>query len=184
MSFEEKIIKSCKIRQKNLLRAAKIAQESPDTGVTILKKGAYFLIKDSADITVKYLSLLAYSSLTNPINNLKGAFTQSQIIDFVGRAKEEPHTRQLLNIILTDIGSVQYKAAIGDSGAQPIQGITVPVPVHDYTIGEEDADVYGDYDMDEDIVESQPVVVEASEEVDVDDVTGVINKLIEVFKAK
>ena len=49
MTFEEKIIKNCKLRQRKLMRAAQIAQESPDTGVTILKKGAYFLIKDAAD---------------------------------------------------------------------------------------------------------------------------------------
>ena len=62
---------------------------------TINKKGAYYLIKDSADITVKYLSHLSYASYSNPITDLKGKFTQSEIIDFVGRAKEENYTNQL-----------------------------------------------------------------------------------------
>ena len=106
MTFEEKIIKNSGIRQKNLMRPAKIAFEKPDTGVTINKKGAFYLIKDSADITVKYLVYLCYGSYNNPIKDLKGKFTQSEIIDFVGRCKEQQYTRQLLNIILTDIGCV------------------------------------------------------------------------------
>ena len=114
MTFEEKIIKNSKIRQKNLMRPAKIAFDKPDTGVTINKKGAYYLIKDSADITVKYLSHLSYASYSNPIVDLKGKFTQSEIIDFVGRAKEENFTNQLLSIILTDIGVVASIAQVVD----------------------------------------------------------------------
>ena len=184
MTFEEKIIKSCKIRQRNLMRPARIAQESPDTGVKIVKKGAYFLIKDAADITVKYLAHLAYSSYTNPIVELKGKFTQAEIIDFVGRSKEAPESRQLLHIILTDIGCAQYKLAVGDEDAKPIPGTTVDIPVHDYSIDDEDADVYGDYDTDDEVLESQPVVTEGDDDISVDDVTGVINKLIDVFNAK
>tara|TARA_Y100000310_G_scaffold345698_1_gene468468 strand:- start:2000 stop:2554 length:555 start_codon:yes stop_codon:yes gene_type:complete len=184
MTFEEKIINNCQIRQKKLLRPALIAHKKPDTGVTIVKKGAYFLIKDCADVTVKYLPHLGYSAYANPINELKGAFTQAEIIDFVGRSKEEAHTRQLLHIILTDIGCAQYKAAIAVDDPKPVEGSTVAIPVHDYTINDDDDDVYGDYDTDDDIVEPQPVVVEAKEEVNVDDVTSVINKLIEVFQAK
>ena len=44
MIFEEKIITNSSIRQKNLMRPAKVAYENPDTGVTINKKGAYYLI--------------------------------------------------------------------------------------------------------------------------------------------
>ena len=46
MTFEEKIIKNSSIRQGKLMRPAKIAFDKPDTGVTINKKGAYYLIKD------------------------------------------------------------------------------------------------------------------------------------------
>ena len=182
MTFEEKILKNCEIRQRNLLRPAKIACNKPDTGVTILKKGAYFLIKDCADVTLKYAAHLAYSSFGSPLTQLKGKFTQSEIIDFVGRSKEEAHTRQLLHVILTDIGSAQYKSAT-DIPVAPVEGTTVEVPQHDYSIID-DEDVYGDYEMDDDAVASEPVVVEAKAEVNVDDVTAVINKLIEIFNAK
>ena len=37
--LEDKIIKNCGVRQKNLMRPAKLASEKPDTGVKILKKG-------------------------------------------------------------------------------------------------------------------------------------------------
>ena len=44
--LEDKVIKNSSIRQRNLLRAAKIANENPDTGVSIEKRGAFFVIKD------------------------------------------------------------------------------------------------------------------------------------------
>jgi hypothetical protein len=182
MTLEEKILNNCNIRQRNLLRPAKIAAGKPDTGVTINKRGAYFLIQDCAKVTLNYVAHLAYSSFSSPLTQLKGKFTQAEIIDFVGRSKEEPHTRQLLHIILTDIGSAQYKSAT-DIPVAPIEGTTVDVPQHDYTI-KDDEDVYGDYDLDGDESSSEPVVVEAKEEVNVDDVTAVINKLIDVFNAK
>lgn len=178
MTFEEKILKNCNIRQRNLLRPAKIACDKPDTGVTINKRGAYFLIKDCADVTLKYTAHLAYSSFSSPLTQLKGKFTQAEIIDFVGRSKEEAHTRQLLHIILTDIGSAQYKSAT-DVPVAPVEGTTVDVPEHDYTI-KDDEDVYGDYDLDG-AAAPAPVKVEAKAEVNVDDVTAVINKLIEIF---
>lgn len=181
MTFEEKIISNCSVRQRKLMRPARIAQSKPDTGVTIVKKGAYFLIKDCADITVKYLAHLAYSSYSNPINELKGKFTQAEVIDFVGRSKESPETRQLLHIIMTDIGSAQFKCATTVSA--PVEGTTIPVPVFDYSINDDDDDVYGDYDIEDDSLESVPVVAEAKEDVNIDDVTAVINKLIEVFEA-
>ena len=182
MTFEEKILKNSEIRQKNLLRPAKIAAQKPDTGVTINKRGAYFLIQDCATVTLNYVAHLAYSSIGNPLNKLKGKFTQAEIIDFVGRSKEEAHTRQLLHIILTDIGSAQYKSAT-DVPVAPVEGVTVDVPQHDYTISG-DEDVYGDYDLESGEDAPEPVIAEAKSEVNVDDVTAVINKLIEIFDAK
>ena len=182
MMFEDKIIKNSSIRQRNLMRPAKIAVSKPDTGVTIEKRGAYFLIKDAADITMKYLAHLAYSSYTNPITDLKGKFTQAEIIDFVGRSKTDPESRQLLHIVLTDIGSAQVKS-VTDGQVTVITGVTTEKPVFDYSASN-DEDVYGDYDMEADEDGVEPVIVDAKEEVNVDDVTAVINKLIEVFQAK
>tara|TARA_S200002703_G_scaffold103321_1_gene89571 strand:+ start:2399 stop:2920 length:522 start_codon:yes stop_codon:yes gene_type:complete len=173
MTFEEKIIKNSSIRQKNLMRPAKIAFEKPDTGVTINKKGAYYLIKDSAEITIKYASLLCYGSYSNPLKDLKGVFTQSEIIDFVGRSKEENHTKQLLNIILTDIGCIN----------QPVYNEDKEETNIDFTLEDEIDDVYGDYE-----IETTPTFkkskTKTTEKINVDDASGIIQKLIEVFEAK
>ena len=173
MTFEEKIIKNSSIRQKNLMRPAKIAFEKPDTGVTINKKGAYYLIKDSAEITIKYASLLCYGSYSNPLKDLKGVFTQSEIIDFVGRSKEENHTKQLLNIILTDIGCLN----------QPIISEEKEETNIDFTIEDEIDDVYGDYEI-ETTSAVKKSKTKTTEKIDVDDASGIIQKLIEVFEAK
>lgn len=172
MTFEEKIIKNSSIRQKNLMRPAKIAFEKPDTGVTINKKGAYYLIKDSADVTIKYVVHLCYGSYNNPINDLKGKFTQSEIIDFVGRSKEEQQTKQLLNIILTDIGVVNK-----DFTTETKEDI-------DLTITDEIDDVYGDYELEDSDTTSSSSSTTTTETIDVNDASGIIQKLIEVFQAK
>lgn len=173
MTFEEKIIKNSGIRQKNLMRPAKIAFEKPDTGVTINKKGAFYLIKDSADITVKYLVHLCYGSYNNPIKELKGKFTQSEIIDFVGRSKEQQYTRQLLNIILTDIGCVNQSFTTDTNNNNSSI---------DFSISEEE-DVYGDYELEES-ESNEKDSVEEVQSIDVNDASGIIQKLIEVFQAK
>ena len=173
MTLEEKIINNSKIRQNKLLRAANIASEKPDTGVKILKKGAFYLIKDAADITKQYLAHLCYGSYTEPLKELKGKFTQAEIIDFVGRAKEEKNTNQLLNIILTDIGSTQVTS---------VTEIVEEEQELDLSIDDDIEDVYGDYEA-----ESSSSKIESTsttESVDVTDASGVINKLIEVFNAK
>ena len=88
----------------------------------------------------------------------------------------------MLHIILTDIGSAQLKAAT-DGEVEVISGETVEKPVFDYGVSG-DEDVYGDYDMEADTESTETVIVDPKEEVNVDDVTAVINKLIDVFEAK
>ena len=175
MTFEEKIITNSTIRQRSLGRAAKVASEKPDTGVTILKKSAFYVIKDCADITQKYLAHLAYSSYTAPLIQLKGKFTQSEVIDFVGRSKNDSTCKQLLHIVLTDIGSKQVKDATASAA------VPVSAPVVDLTVAD-DEDVYGDYEYGDD---AKPIVsATAFEPVSVDDVTSIIEILIKVFDAK
>ena len=182
MTFEEKLIKAGKFRQKHLMVPAKKASGAPDTGVTILKKSAYFVIKDCADVTQKYLPHLVYSSMENPLAELIGKFTKSDIIKFVGRSSEEVWTKQLLNIILTDIGTVQYRLASGNPTDGDVE--TNIVPVFDYAEPAEDIDVYGDYNNDGLDDEDQETEEETVEHVSVDDSTAVIEKLIEVFHVK
>jgi len=71
-TFEEVILSVANIRQGNLLIPAKLAAEKPDTGVKILKKSAYYVIKDCASITCQYVPFLAYASIDKPLEGLKG----------------------------------------------------------------------------------------------------------------
>lgn len=166
MSLENKIITNSNIKQRNLLRAATIASEKPDTGVTILKKSAYFVIRDCADITQKYLVMLCYSSYTDPVNQLKGKFSRDEVIDFVRRSKEQDHTRQLLYVLLSDTH---------------VSDVESPTPVTDFD--EDDADnIYGDYDY-VDADDPQPVkppIVDVS----VDDENTVVDAICSRFSVK
>lgn len=175
LTFEQHILDSADIRQRNLLVPAKLAAEKPDTGVKIIKKSAYYVIKDCANIAYQYVTLLAYASLSDPIKQLQGVFSKDDIIDFVNRSKTEHHTNQLLTLIFADISKV----------APPKVTINIDRgPSYDFN--NEDGP-YGDYNYDgyldpDDYVEQDPEVV--IEKIDMSDDSIVINKLCEIFKIK
>ena len=163
--FEDKIISRCGSRHTKLKRPALIAAEHPETQVKIYNKSAYYVINDCADITLKYLPLFAYSRLSSA--SLKGAFTEQDIIDFVGRAAKDIHTRQLLQLILDDITTSATQAT-------PV----VNQEVTDFTIDGNVDDVYGDYDYTAEDTADEDVSIVT---VDINNGTEVINKLKEYF---
>ena len=173
--LENKIIKGCKIRQRNLLRAAQLASDKPDTGVKILKKGAYFVIRDCADVTQNYLVHLAYGSYEDPIVDLKGKFTEKEIIDFVARTSKHNHTKQLLNIIFSDIFAKEKGTFVKNES--PIEEVI------DFTETGDEDDIYGDYDISDDD-EPDDVSLPTPIDIDMSDGTALIEKLIEVFEVK
>ena len=158
--LEDIIVNLSDTRFKNLRRPATIASNSPETQVKILNKSAYYVIKDCADITLKYLPHFLYSHLKNPIAALKGKISEQDIIDFVSRSGKSETTRQLLQIIVDDI--VVDKPDISDH------------TITDFTIPEGVDDVYGDYGYttDEPISESPDLV-----RVDINDGGAVIDLL-------
>jgi len=171
-TFEEVILSAAEIRQGNLLIPARMAAEKPDTGVKILKKSAYYVIKDCASITCQYVTFLSYASLSDPLKQLKGLFTKECIVDFVTRSKEEHHTNQLLTLIFADISRVSPpKVTVNiDSG-----------PEFDFDNADEP---YGDYDYDgyltkDDYVEHDPQVT--IDKIDMTNDSAVVKKLVEVF---
>lgn len=175
MSFEDIIIKNCNLKQKNLLRAAKIASEKPDTGVEIKNKSAYFVIRDCADITQKYLTLLCYGSYVDPVQDLKGKFTEKEIIDFVARTQDDnnTHLRHLLYTIFTDIARSEglYEKVV------PNEPATIDMT-------EEGDDIYGEYDYAPESTEPEPEDEDMPLlEIDITDGKSVIDKLIDVFGA-
>jgi hypothetical protein len=164
--IEDKIISACPTRHKKLVRPAKIAATSPDTQVKIYNKSAYYVIKDCADITLKYLPHFAYSQLSNPVSSLKGKISEQEITDFVKRSTTDGCTRQLLQIILNDI--------------TPTGNIKPREVVTDFTIADGE-DVYGDYDYtDEEPMDIEDVIIKESV-IDINNSPEVIRKLKSAF---
>ena len=87
--FEKAILKVSSLRERKLYGPAAKAAEDPETGIVIKQKPAYFVIKDCATITKKYLFIMCYGSLTDPIGQLKGKVSVEDIEDFVGRSKNK-----------------------------------------------------------------------------------------------
>lgn len=179
MSFESKIITNSKIKQSKLLRAATIASEKPDTGVVIKNKSAYFVIRDCADVTQKYLALLCYGSYTDPLKQLRGKFTKIEVIDFVARARdpENSHVRQLLCTVFADINRDQLLPTAQAKAAAEKEVVVVS------DINEDELDdIYGEYDY-------VDAPVEQDEEptwlgVDSSDDSMLADVLISTFNAK
>lgn len=172
-TFEESILECANIRQGNLLIPAKMAMEKPDTGVKILKKSAYYVIKDCASITYQYVTFLAYASIKEPLKTLKGQFTKASIIDFVKRSKTEHHTNQLLTLIFADISKVSPPKVTINVDRGP-----------EFDFNNED-EPYGDYNYDgyldpSDYTEKDPEVV--IEKINMTDEDLVITKLCSVFE--
>lgn len=148
-AFETKILNASQSKQAALLNAAKIAATKPDTGVTVNKKSAYFVIRDCAKITEKYLVHFIWGELKNPIDKLEGVFTKADIEDFLSRARREYETQQLCTIITEDI---KKKNKLESTPAQvPI--VPTVSKVLDFTELDNEK-IYGDYDGDgDDVVE-------------------------------
>jgi len=172
--FEKKILSVSKLKQAKLLRPAEIAYEKPDNGVTITNKSAYFVIRDCASVTRKYVVLMCYGELKNPIELLQGKFTRAEINDFCKRAYEYVETSQLLSLILLDI---KKRALLLQSQAPK----TVATSVTNFNETETE-EIYCDY---EGSIEEQVAILEVKEEVDVitnGSYEAVCQALVEAFK--
>lgn len=156
--FENKILTASESKQASLIKPARTAATKPDTGVKILKKAAYFVIRDCARVTEKYLVHYIWSDLKNPIERLEGLFTRAEIEDFITRSKRDPETGQLCTIILKDI---ERKNKLESSGAVPVIESTGVVDFTEY----DDEKIYGDYESDVDIVEVPSVQPEKEKSV-------------------
>ncbi len=176
MNFENKILSLSKLHESKLLHPSSVAMRKPDTGVKILKKSAYYVIRDCAKVANKYVPLLIYGNIAKPLDTLKGQFSKSDIIDFVSRSKKDLHTKQLLNLIFVDI----YNRDTGKIQQSIKKEEEI---VFDFSDESED-DIYGDYEYSDDSSvsdEEQDLPVEIA--IDLSDQTVVISKLIEVFDA-
>ena len=136
MIFEEILLSKSKSKQAKLAKHAAKAAKDPDTGIKIVKKAAYFVIRDCANIAQQYLPHYIYTQYDNPFKDLQDAFTSDQVADLINRAERNLVTRQLLDIILTDIRDAFPSST-------PVKKEEEKFDVTDLN----DDDIYGDYDM-------------------------------------
>ena len=101
--FEQIILENSSEKQAKLLGPAQRAHKKPDIGVEIQNKSAYYVIRDCAMITQKYLVHHIWSSYSDPFKALKGKFTKDDVTDFLKRAEKDDPVKQLKHTIIGDI---------------------------------------------------------------------------------
>jgi hypothetical protein len=158
MALEQKIIDRSKEPIASLAPRAKKASENPENGIKILNKGAFFVIRDCAKIADKYIPLMLYGMLENPIVSLQGTITKKEITTFV--IQDDVESKQLKRLMILD--------AIDLIGLDESKDIEEPE-------ASEVDDVYGDY--------GSETVYEEEKEFDYDDKEDVISLLVRALEA-
>ena len=101
--IEEKILQNSTEKQAKLLGPAQRAHKKPDIGVEIQNKSAYYVIRDCAMITQKYLVLFIWGTYPDPFEALKCKITKDEITDFLKRAEKKDEVKALKHAIIGDI---------------------------------------------------------------------------------
>lgn len=99
MKFLNILFENSDLKQAKLYQPAHKASNKPDTGITIQHPGAYNVIKDCADITIKYLPHYVFGAYAFPFSTLKGKFKKPDIEEFVKKCRDDYALNQLLIII-------------------------------------------------------------------------------------
>lgn len=162
MSVESKIIELSKEPIAKLAPRAVKATKSPDHGITIINKGAYYVIRDCAKITTMYLPILLYGSIKDPVKTLSGIFTKTEIEKLVSNGDTNVTSRQLAKLMFID--SIK---------SNPPNKYKNPTKFEEPL---ENVDVYGDYDSD-------IISEESYKDKEVDD-SDIVSCICEAFKVK
>lgn len=123
MSVEKIIVDNSEEQIKALMERAIKASETPDHGVKILNKGAYYVIRDCAKITKDYLPVMLYGYYVDPIKSLKKKFTSKDISAFV--AKKDVPSIQLCKLMIMDalkVASIDNKVEASVTAEDDIYG--------------------------------------------------------------
>lgn len=147
--FEQVILDNSSEQIAKLYKPAARANDTPDTGVEIKNKAAYFVIRDCAKVTREYLPLHVWLLYDDPLAALKGKFARKDVEDFITRAKSDTNAMALKKIIVVDI---KEKYDVGHSSQ-----VQAPAQV---SIEADDDDIYGAYDGYGEVEEELPVVSE------------------------
>ena len=156
--FEEVILENSTEQIAKLYNPAAKANDAPDTGVEILKKAAYYVIRDCAKITREYLPLHVWLLYKDPLTELKGKFARADVEDFLKRAVNNTHANALKKVIVSDI-KVKYDV-VQTSQEQTPKQVSIDV---------DDDDIYGAYDGYDDDADNEVTVVSEQEELSDDE---------------
>jgi hypothetical protein len=136
MKFIEIILENSKIKEAKLFSAAKKAANNPETGITIQNKSAYHVIKDCANITMKYLPHYVFANYECPFTELSGKFKRKDIEEFVSGAEKDIVLNQLLILILElNGGFVEETPKVSVSDNNDLE---IGDPYGDYGVGFEE----------------------------------------------
>jgi hypothetical protein len=103
MKFIDIILENSEAKESKLYSPAKKAVNNPETGITIQNKSAYHVIKDCAELTVKYLPHYIFGQYENPVKSLNGKFKKLDIAEFIKESEKDFVIKQLLDIILNNL---------------------------------------------------------------------------------
>jgi hypothetical protein len=108
MRFIDVIIENSPVKEAKLFNPAKKAAERPDSGVTIQNPAAFHVIKDCANMTVKFLPFYVFGLYARPFDDLKGKFNFQDIKEFVDAAFSDVTMNQLLILVLDKAKKLPY----------------------------------------------------------------------------
>jgi|TARA_R110000782_G_scaffold230661_1_gene316919 hypothetical protein len=154
--FEEVILENSQEQIAKLYGPAARAADKPDTGVEIKKKAAYFVIRDCAGMTRKYLPIHIWGLFNDPILDLKGKFTSNEVKNFLERAKTETDAILLKKLILSDIKE-KYEVIQSSSGSATV------------SYEADEADIYSYYEEYEEGLDDSTETGDSEEEALTDD---------------
>jgi hypothetical protein len=137
MKFIDVILENSSEKLAKLYGPSLKANQNPENGITINNKSAYHVIKDCAYLAHMYIPIFVFDKYIDPFNQLKRKFKKNDIEEFLNSTKTDISHKQLLTLILS-------KA--------PLQNINAPVVKEFNDI--EPNDPYGEYGMDNDVVQS------------------------------
>jgi hypothetical protein len=137
MNFLKVIFDNSELNEAKLYTPAQKCLNKPDTGIQIIHKGAFNVIRDCAKITVRYLPHYIFSSYTNPFKSLSGKFTKLDIEEFVKNSRDDFALNQLLIIIKEKYKTINGKLSNKENETSVVENTSETDPYGYYGIDDE-----------------------------------------------
>lgn len=103
INFLKILFENSSLKQAKLYGAAKKASENPSIGIQINNPAAAHVIKDCAEITLKFLPLFVFLGYEKPFDQLSGKFKKQDIEEFVANCSKDLFLSLLLNTMLARV---------------------------------------------------------------------------------